>query len=127
MRRLQRVHGGQNSRAVQEVPGLPVLGNLLLRLHVFAVLAADALGAGLASLLALTVSVWMLHAAQVTVGRAERGRQSGAERPYMHGRTSYQVVLVHQTHDVVMHSLLCNVSGQPVHVVSYFPVGEVVQ
>ncbi|TNN60196.1 hypothetical protein EYF80_029629 [Liparis tanakae] len=111
VRGLQRVDRRQHAGAVQEAAGLPVLQVLLLHLHVFALLAADALGAGLARLLAVAVRHGLLHAAQVAVGRAQRRRQGGAERAAVHVGTPHQVVVVHQPHDVVVHPLLRDVSG----------------
>lgn len=126
---FQWVNRGQYSWAVEEAARLPILGIFLLHLHVFAILASHALGAGLAGLLmlALTLRLWLLHATQVAVGRAKRGWQGGAKGAPMHRRTSNQVVLIHQPHNVMVHSFLCNVSGQSVHVVRYFPICKVVQ
>lgn len=70
MGRLQRVYWRQNTRAVQEVPGLPILRILLLHLYVFAIFAADSLVTGFAGFLslALTLRLRLLHAAQEPTG-----------------------------------------------------------
>lgn len=45
----------------------------------------------------------------------------------VYGCTADQVVLIHETDNVVVHPLLRNVSGQPVHVISYLAVSKVLQ
>lgn len=153
---LQRVHGRHGDRALWQrscclytvcissarpsgrgaTPGPLHSGGLLssFRLHVFQLLRSPAETPDLcsdttaASPALLSLRSWT-HAHEAgAVGAAHHGRVSRATHevgPVV--RTVDHVVLVQQTHDVVVHALLGRVAGQPVHVIGNVAVGIVVQ
>lgn len=112
-------------------------GGLLssFRLHVFQLLRSPADTPHLCSATTATASPALLslrswtHAHEACpVGAAHHGGVSRAAHeigPVV--RTVDHVVLVQQTHDVVVHALLGRVAGQPIHVIGDVAVGIVVE
>lgn len=125
VRRLQRIHRGEDGRRIQQV-ALPVQRLLLLHLAVLAaVLVALAAGAQLADLLG---GQGWLQVAKVVVGGGEGRREAGgAKGAAVEPRAPDHVVLVQEADDVVVHALLGDVPWQLVEVVGDLAVGKVLQ
>lgn len=125
MRRLERIHWGEDRRRVQQV-ALPVQRLLLLHLAILApVFVSLPTGAQLANLLGGQVG---LEVAKVVVGGGKGWREAGcAEGGAVEPRAPDYVVLVQETNNVVVHALLGDVSRQLIEVVCDLAVGKVLQ
>lgn len=125
VRRLQRIHWGEDGRRVQQV-ALPIQRLLLLDLAVLASIFVPLPSrAQLANLLGR--QGWLQVAKVVVGGREGRREAGGAEGGAVESRAPDYVVLIQEADNVMVHALLGDVSGQLVEVVGDLAVGKVLQ
>lgn len=125
VRRLERIHRGEDCRRVQQI-ALPIQRLLLLHLTILAAIFVPlSARAQLANLLSGQVG---LEVAQVVFGGGEGRREAGsAEGGAVEPRAPDHVVLIQEADNVVVHALLGDVSRQLVQVVGDLAVGKVLQ